>query len=53
MFLFQWLKIPVEYIENIAFEAEAGNVSFYSIWENKRMLNKWNITSFMDNKDGV
>jgi len=53
MFLFQWLKIPVEYIENIAFEAEAGSVSFYSIWENKRMLNKWNITSFMNNKDGV
>jgi len=53
MFLFQWLKIPVDYIENIAFEADAGNVSFYSIWENKRMLNKWNITSFMDNKDGV
>jgi probable phosphoglycerate mutase len=49
MFLFQWLKIPVEYIENIAFEAKAGNVSFYSIWENKRMLNKWNVTSFMDN----
>jgi probable phosphoglycerate mutase len=50
MFLLQWLKIPVGFMENIAFEAKAGNVSFFSIWENKRMLNKWNITSFMENK---
>jgi broad specificity phosphatase PhoE len=48
MFLLQWLKMPVGCLENIAFEASSGGVSFYSIWENKRMLNKYNITSYMN-----
>ena len=48
MFLLQWLNIPVEFMENIAFETTAGAVSIFSIWENKRMLNKWNVTTFMD-----
>ena len=45
-FLLQWLKLPVDCLENIAFKTSAGGVSFYSIWENKRMLNEYNITSF-------
>jgi probable phosphoglycerate mutase len=49
MFLLQWLKMPVGCLENIAFKASAGGVSFYSIWENKRMLNEYNITSYMNN----
>jgi broad specificity phosphatase PhoE len=48
MFLLQWLKIPVESMEHIAFEASAGGVSFLSMWENRRMLKKYNITSYME-----
>jgi probable phosphoglycerate mutase len=43
MFLIHWLKIPVESMENIAFGASAGGVSILSIWENKRMINKYNV----------
>ena len=50
MFLFQWLRIPVESMENIAFEASSGGISFLSLRENKRMLNKYNVTSYKDNK---
>jgi probable phosphoglycerate mutase len=50
MFLFQWLRIPVESMENIAFEASSGGVSFLSLRENKRMLNKYNVTSYKDNE---
>jgi len=48
MFLLQWLRIPVECLENSAFESSAGGVSIYSVWENKRMLKKFNITSFFE-----
>lgn len=50
MFFLQWLKIPVENLENTAFDISSGGVSFYSIWENKRMLKKYNITSYMNNE---
>ena len=49
-FLLQWMRIPIDLLNNNAIEAVAGSVSFLSIWENKRMLNKWNMTSFMENK---
>ena len=48
MFFLQWLKLPVSIMENTAFSMPAGSVSFYSIWENKRMLNNYNITSYME-----
>jgi probable phosphoglycerate mutase len=48
MFFFQWLNMPVECMEEIAFDIPAGGVSFYSIWENKRMLKKYGITTFMN-----
>jgi probable phosphoglycerate mutase len=48
MFFLQWLKIPIENMENTAFDISSGGVSFYSIWEGKRMLKKYNITSFMN-----
>jgi probable phosphoglycerate mutase len=51
MFLLQWLKIPVDCLENIAFNLPAGGVSSYSIWENKRMLKEFNVTSYMKDKE--
>jgi probable phosphoglycerate mutase len=51
LFILQWLNLPIEYMEKIAFGASAGGVSFLNIWENKRMLKKYNITSYMEKKN--
>ena len=45
MFFLQWLKLPVEFMEKIPW-ASSGSVSFYSISDNIRMLNNWNINSY-------
>jgi probable phosphoglycerate mutase len=48
MFAAQWLKLPIETLENMAFNGSAGGVSFLS--ENKdkiRVLNSWNDTSYV------
>ena len=46
MFLLQWLRIPVNFLENNAIEINPGTVSILTIWEGKRMLNRWNDTFF-------
>ncbi|GHU30103.1 histidine phosphatase family protein [Spirochaetia bacterium] len=48
LFILQWLKLPIEYIDKIAFGASAGGVSFLTLWENKRMLKQYNITSYKE-----